>query len=110
MVAVRSRCGRDVVAMWWCYWSDAPCIRHAPYCDVQDANEMRTVENAKRNERHTGQIRDDSTPEFASFVPQKFPIIKIRAYCSSRQIVAANQPLSSHSRATIRHGIRKVGC
>ena len=36
------------------------CILHAPYCDVQDANEMRTVENAKRNERHTGQIRDDS--------------------------------------------------
>ena len=32
------------------------CIRHAPYCDVQDANEMRTVENAKRNESHTGQI------------------------------------------------------
>ena len=23
------------------------CILHAPYCDVQDANEMRTVENAK---------------------------------------------------------------
>ncbi|MEE1094993.1 MAG: hypothetical protein UH084_00265 [Paludibacteraceae bacterium] len=36
------------------------CIRHASYCDVQDANEMRTVENAKRNERHTGRIRDDS--------------------------------------------------
>ena len=37
------------------------CILHAPYCDVQDANEMRTVENAKRNEeRHTGRIRDDS--------------------------------------------------
>ena len=36
------------------------CILHAPYCDVQDANEMRTMENAKRNERHTGQIRDDS--------------------------------------------------
>ena len=36
------------------------CILHAPYCDIQDANEMRTVENAKRNERHTGQIRDDS--------------------------------------------------
>ena len=34
------------------------CILHAPYCDVQDANEMRTVENAKRNEKHTGQIRD----------------------------------------------------
>ena len=33
------------------------CILHAPYCDVQDANEMRTVENAKRNERHTGRIR-----------------------------------------------------
>ena len=39
------------------------CILHAPYCDVQDANEMRTVENAKRNETYgtdTGQIRDDS--------------------------------------------------
>ena len=63
MVAMRSRCGHDVVAMWWCYWSDAPCIRHAPYCDVQDANEMRTVEDAKRNETYgtdTGQIRDDS--------------------------------------------------
>jgi hypothetical protein len=47
-----------VVAMWWCYWIDAPCIRHASYCDVQDANEMRTVENAKRNERHTGRIRE----------------------------------------------------
>ena len=47
MVAMWSRCGRDVVTVWWCYWSDAPCIRHAPYCDVQDANEMRTVENAK---------------------------------------------------------------
>ena len=38
-------------------------MRHAPYCDVQDANEMRTVENAKRNETYgtdTGQIRDDS--------------------------------------------------
>ena len=35
-------------------------ILHASYCDVQDANEMRTVENAKRNERHTGRIRDDS--------------------------------------------------
>ena len=23
------------------------CILHAPYCNVQDANEMRTVENAK---------------------------------------------------------------
>ena len=52
-----------MVAMWWCYWSDAPCIRHAPYCDVQDANEMRTVENAKRNETYgteTRDIRDDS--------------------------------------------------
>ena len=36
------------------------CILRAPYCDVQDANEMQMVENAKRNERHTGQIRDDS--------------------------------------------------
>ena len=39
------------------------CILHAPYCDVQDANEMRTMENAKRNETYgtdTGQIRDDS--------------------------------------------------
>ena len=63
MVAVRSRCGRGVVAVWWCYWSDAPCIHHAPYCDVQDANEMRTVENAKRNETYetlTRDIRDDS--------------------------------------------------
>ena len=34
------------------------CIRHAPFSDVQDANEMRTVENAKQNERHTGRIRD----------------------------------------------------
>ena len=34
------------------------CILHAPYCDVQDANEMRTVENAKQNERHTGLLRD----------------------------------------------------
>ena len=34
------------------------CILHAPYCDVQDANEMRTVENAKRNERNTGRIRE----------------------------------------------------
>ena len=24
----------------------------APYCDVQDANEMRTVENAKQNETY----------------------------------------------------------
>ena len=51
------------VAMWWCYWSDAPCTRHAPYCDVQDANEMRTVEDAKRNETYgtdTRDIRDDS--------------------------------------------------
>ena len=36
------------------------CILHAPFSDVQDANEMRTVENAKRNERHTGLIQDDS--------------------------------------------------
>ena len=35
------------------------CILHAPFSDIQDANEMRTVENAKRNEeRHTGRIRD----------------------------------------------------
>ena len=34
------------------------CILHAPYCDIQDANEMRMVENAKRNERHTGRIRE----------------------------------------------------
>ena len=33
------------------------CILHAPFSDVQDANEMRTVENAKRNERHTGRSR-----------------------------------------------------
>ena len=49
--------------MWWCYWIEAPRIRHAPYCDVQDANEMRTVENAKRNETYetdTRDIRDDS--------------------------------------------------
>ena len=58
MVAVRSRCGHDVVAVWWCYWSDAPCIRHAPYCDVQDANEMRTVEIAKRNETYGTDTRD----------------------------------------------------
>ena len=38
------------------------CILHAPYCDVQDANEMRTVEHAKRNERHTGQIRINIAP------------------------------------------------
>ena len=25
------------------------CILHAPYCDVQDANEMRTVEDAARS-------------------------------------------------------------
>ena len=59
---------------------NSACILHASYCDVQDANEMRTVENDKRNETYgtdTGHIRDDSTPEFASFVPQKFPIIKI---------------------------------
>ena len=63
VVAVWSRCGHDVVTMWWCYWIDAPCIRHAPYCDVQDANEMRTVENAKQNETYetdTRDIRDDS--------------------------------------------------
>ena len=63
VVAVWSRCGHDVVTMWWCYWTDAPCIRHAPYCDVQDANEMRTVENAKQNETYetdTRDIRDDS--------------------------------------------------
>ena len=39
------------------------CILHAPYCDVQDANEMRTVENAKRNETYgtdTRDIREDS--------------------------------------------------
>ena len=33
-------------------------ILHAPFSDVQDANEMRTVEDAKRNERHTGRIRE----------------------------------------------------
>ena len=39
------------------------CILHAPFSDVQDANEMRTVENTKRNETYgtdTGQIQDDS--------------------------------------------------
>ena len=39
------------------------CILHAPYCDIQDANEMRTVEDAKRNETYgtdTRDIRDDS--------------------------------------------------
>ena len=39
------------------------CILHAPFSDVQDANEMRTVENAKRNETYktdTRDIRDDS--------------------------------------------------
>jgi len=30
------------------------------------------------------------------FVPQKFSIIKIWAYCSPRRIVAVNQPFSSH--------------
>ena len=63
MVAVWSRCGRDVVVLLERCAMHAPCIRHAPYCDVQDANEMRTVENAKRNETYgtdTGQIRDDS--------------------------------------------------
>ena len=38
------------------------CILHAPFSDVQDANEMRTVEDAKRNETYgtdTGQIQDD---------------------------------------------------
>ena len=35
------------------------CILRAPFSDVQDANEMRMVENAKRNERHTGHIQDD---------------------------------------------------
>ena len=42
---------------------NSACILHAPFSDVQDANEMRTVENAKRNEAYgtdTGQIRDDS--------------------------------------------------
>ena len=51
-----------MVAMWWCYWSDAPCIRHAPYCDVQDANEMRTVENAKRNETYETIATSKKTP------------------------------------------------
>ena len=36
------------------------CILHAPFSDVQDANEMRTVENAKWNERGMRQIQDDS--------------------------------------------------
>ena len=39
------------------------CILHAPFSDVQDANEMRTVENTKRNETYgtdTEDIRDDS--------------------------------------------------
>ncbi|MEE1069133.1 MAG: hypothetical protein U0K81_01490 [Paludibacteraceae bacterium] len=37
------------------------CILHAPYCDVQDANEMRTVENAKRNETY-GTIATSKNP------------------------------------------------
>ena len=39
------------------------CILHAPFSDVQDANEMRTVEDAKWNETYetlTRDIRDDS--------------------------------------------------
>lgn len=34
------------------------CILHASYCDVQDANEMRTVENAKQNETYETDTRD----------------------------------------------------
>ena len=30
------------------------CILHAPFGDVQDANEMRTVEGAKWNESYVG--------------------------------------------------------
>ena len=37
------------------------CILHAPYCDVQDANEMRTVEYAKRNETY-GTIATSKIP------------------------------------------------
>ena len=54
----------------WCYRTatvnglkNPACILHAPYCDIQDANEMRTVENAKRYETYgtdMGQIQDDS--------------------------------------------------
>ena len=32
-------------------------MKGAPYCDVQDANEMRTVENAKRNETYETDTR-----------------------------------------------------
>ena len=38
------------------------CILHAPYCDVQDANEMRTVENAKRNEIYGTIATSKKTP------------------------------------------------
>ena len=37
------------------------CIRHAPFSDVQDANEMRMVENAKRNETY-GTIATSNKP------------------------------------------------
>ena len=47
-VAVWSRCGHGVVVLL----ERCAMVRHAPYCDVQDANEMRTVENAKRNETY----------------------------------------------------------
>jgi hypothetical protein len=49
--------------MWWCDWIEAPHFHYAPFSDIQDANEMRTVENAKRNETYetdTRDIRDDS--------------------------------------------------
>ena len=63
------------------------CILHAPFGDVQDANEMRTVEHAKRNETYgtnTAHIRDDRPPEIASFRPQKFTIFKIPSQLSSQ--------------------------
>mgnify|MGYP003293645706 CR=1 FL=1 len=32
-------------------------MRHAPFSDVRDANEMRTVEYAKRNEKNKNYYR-----------------------------------------------------
>ena len=61
-------------------------------------------------ETPTAHIRDDRSPKIVFFVPQKFPIIKIRVLCSLHQIVAVNQPLSSHSRDTTIYGIEGNGC
>ena len=100
-VAVRSRCGHGVVTVWWCYQSDAPCIRHAPYCDVQDANEMRTVENAKRNERHTGRIRHTygtiGHPKSLFFALKSFRLLRFRCVVD----LAKLQQSISHSQATL---------